>query len=71
MVNYTISYSVITCLAKYGHLSSVIVVKLDGFVLPALNRSWDIIPVKNLFEEGPLPGDETSANKGGGVTSLP
>ena len=44
--------AVLTHLAKYSHLSSIIVVQLDRFVFPALNGCRNIVTIKYLFKEG-------------------
>jgi len=44
--------AILACLAKNGHLSSVVIVKLDRLVLPALDRHQDHFTIKDLFEEG-------------------
>jgi len=36
---------ILSCLAKYGHLSSVVVVQLDRFVFPTLNGRWNIVTI--------------------------
>ncbi len=43
--------SVVACLAKYGHHSSVIIVKLYGFCLPCIDRRWYGFSIKNLLEK--------------------
>ncbi len=53
-INFVRFEAVIVRFAKYGHLSSVVVVKLDGFVLPALDCCRNRIPIKNLFKEGSI-----------------
>jgi hypothetical protein len=42
--------SIIACFAKYGHLSSVVVIKLDRFRFPTCNCCWYCFSVKDLLE---------------------
>jgi len=43
--------AILSCLAKYGHLSSVVVVQLDHFVFPALNGRWNVVAIQYFLEE--------------------